>query len=412
MRKLLLIICCLGFFFSIHAQDDPVKVSTPIKADNIVAMPMGELAITPPKFPECNCAGYNVGISKGDNAMVDMKNGSTVIFQDGESLIVKKELKCNSGVAMGETNCATCQNLQWKIIDEAGNDLTTWSGGEVPPTIGIKMKCDVNYKLVLQGRCGCTLCPPFIVNLKKSCCNCNALNTKMAISGISQFCLTKDCNQIFTYTVPTLEPSKCFTYTWNIKNEMGINVSFSGQSSNTISFSCKALRAGTYFINLTIKCQDKIINLTKQLVLCEKPNALFTAVNSGSSSSSTPNFPAQYDYWILIDDLDDDCKVSAGDVPHSINNTPMTWTLLTPPTPFSFSDLAVGKSYLILHLSFNICGNSYCSNSYRQCYRYDPQRRMMEPEVTPFDIMELPAQIRKGLPKKVFEMRSTTDIEN
>ena len=85
MKKLLLIICCLGIFFSIHAQDGPVKVFTPIKADNIVAMPMGELAITPPKFPECNCAGYNVGISKGDNAMVDMKNGSTVIFRMGKA---------------------------------------------------------------------------------------------------------------------------------------------------------------------------------------------------------------------------------------------------------------------------------------------------------------------------------------
>lgn len=395
MKKLFLIICCLGIFFSIHAQD-PKTVYTPNLPDKPFDLMVKEPQIDPPKFPECSCSKYYVAIGKGDSAMVDMKNGSFIKFQDGQQLVVKKVLYCK-----GESNCNTCQQFQWKIIDEAGKDLVAWSNGEVPTDIGTKMKCEINYKLVLQGRCGCTLCPPFIVNIKKTCCNCNALNPNIKIDGISEFCLTKDCNQIFTYSIPTLEPSKCFTYIWNIRDEAGVNVIFSGQSSNKISFSCKALKAGTYSIALAIKCQDKTINLTKQLVLCETPNAFFDIKGSGPTLNASTTSPSTMDYWILVDDLDANCKLSVGDVAHSINGIPMDWTL---GNSISFSDLLPEKQYMMLHVSVNQCGKSFCMSSAKNCYIYGPAFKLMKPEVLPFNIMELPAKMRKGLPKNVFEM--------
>jgi hypothetical protein len=409
MKKLFLIICCLGIFFSIHAQDPkPKEVYTEMAAPKPLGTMVTAMGIEPPKFSDCKCSGYKVTAGVAGKPYTAMANNSNpIILQQGEDLGLTAELICKSDNP--ETPC--CSSKAWELVDLTDGGatvITKWSYNNFPSQIQTKgLKCDRTYAVVLQGRCGCTVCDPFLVKFTYKCKDCcNDLKAPIITSSSPRsICLTDTCSQTFSYKIQDY-PTDCpVRIQWFVTSESGTQISVASDKQ-AISFSCKNLKPGTYTISVTVYCKDKKLTSTRTLTVCQTPNAKFKSDDDVSNYTATTTTPAQQDYWIMADDLDGDCKLSLGDVAHSINGTPMDWTS---GTSISFTNLAPEKSYLILHISINQCGSTYCIDGFLKCYKYAPLFKMMKPEVTPFNIMSLPAQLRKGLPKKAFEVSKSTD---
>jgi hypothetical protein len=236
---------------------------------------------------------------------------------------------------------------------------------------------------------------------KVECCDCSKLPQKPVITGPTCFCLSKPCDQTLTYSVPNYGDQSCYTYEWSIKNAVGGPVTIAGQGTNQMSFNCNSLQAGTYYITVTVKCGDKVVTNTIQLVVCNKPDPGFSMSSSGSDVTFT-SLGTGTDYWYLVKDNDNNCAYTGGET-YQFSST----------NPATFSGLVNNQQYTVYHFVYKKCGNNcFCWSSKMMCFKWLPSQLMKtangakgveslkERELLKID--EIPAEFRKELPKELW----------
>ncbi len=121
-----------------------------------------------------------------------------------------------------------------------------------------KIRAVVNYYDVLGG---------FLLSgnaniIKGICCDCRRLPASIAINGPTTFSWTPDCTSTLTFSVPLLDPSECYKYSWSICPA----VVMSGQNTHEITINCKDLTPGVvYTITAFITCGTRTVTATSQL---------------------------------------------------------------------------------------------------------------------------------------------------
>jgi hypothetical protein len=239
----------------------------------------------------------------------------------------------------------------------------------------------------------------------EECCDCSHIPQKPPITGPTCFCLPHPCNQTLTYSVPNFGGLPCVSYTWNI-NPI---VAFNGQGTNQISFNCSALAAGTYTITVTIKCSGLVFINTIQLVVCDKPDPAFTMSSSGNSVTLTSASLCN-NYWLLVNDNDNNCAYTNGE-PYQFLAT----------NPATFTGLVNNQQYVVYHFVMCKCCNNYnCRSSKIMCFKWLPSQLtkigngakgvelLSEKEILKAE--EIPAIFRKDLPKEIFKEFDKVEI--
>lgn len=200
------------------------------------------------------------------------------------------------------------------------------------------------------------------------CCDCN-LPPKFDIAGPRALCVGGNCKDDYVYTVPNMNDGKCYTYNWSISPAVR---GFSGQGTNSIRIKCSALAAGTYTITSQIKCGDKVVNSTAQVVACQKPNAAFAPQPNPANPSSgvlVPGTTYSSHFWYVVTDNDNSGDYSNGD------------TYIGPLTgsTANFSSLIVGKRYVFYHFVMNQCEGFACWSSTYSSYGFNPSSMRVAP---------------------------------
>ena len=231
-------------------------------------------------------------------------------------------------------------------------------------------------------------------------CNCKELPQAPVISGPTCFCLPKPCNQTLTYSVPNYGGRPCFSYNWNVTNANGQPVTVAGQGTNQINFNCSGLTAGTYNIKVTIRCEDKVVTSTIQLVVCKKPDPAFSMSSNGSSVTFTSASGCN-NYWFLVKDNDNNCAYTSGETYQFLSTNPAT-----------FTGLVNNQQYVVYHFVSCKCGNScYCWSSKRMCFKWLPSQMMKTAngakgvelinEKSLNTLGEIPKEFKKDLPSEL-----------
>ncbi len=244
------------------------------------------------------------------------------------------------------------------------------------------------------------------IQLDKICiekaCDCSQLPNQFAISGPSFFCQPKNCNTTLTYTAPKLDPN-CYKYTWDVSP----TVPFTGQGTHQINLACKDLKPGTYKITVRITCDGKTVTSTMVLVVCAKPDPTFSVATSGSGVSLNPLGAASGHLWYLVQDNDNSCGYTGGDV--ILAPSP-----ITTPTA-SFTGLVNNKQYAVYHIAYNDCGNNFrCYSIQIMCFRFLPPMRVGAPNAEPQvqkvseqvvdNIKALPQDLRSKIPTELRQL--------
>jgi hypothetical protein len=239
-------------------------------------------------------------------------------------------------------------------------------------------------------------------------CNCKELPQSPVITGPGCFCLSKPCDQIFTYSVPNYGSRPCFSYNWNVTNANGQAVAVTGQGTNQINFNCSGLSAGIYTIKITIRCEDKVVTSTVQLVVCNKPDPAFTMSSNGSSATFTSASGCN-NYWFLVKDNDNNCAYTSGETYQFLGTNPAT-----------FTGLVNNQQYVVYHFVSCKCGSScYCWSSKRMCFKWLPSQMMKTAggakgvellnEKVSNNLNEIPKEFYKELPKELKEVSETRE---
>jgi hypothetical protein len=386
-------------------------------------------AFEPPKFPTCKCAEYNVsaGIKGKPLSVVNTQNAPIVINQD-EILAINASLNCTPSPT--GNNCAS--ERAWEIVDVtngANTVVKAWTLQGFPTEIDLKtLKCDKSYALVLQGRCGCTLCDPFVLNFMVKCKDCcdDLKAPIITTTSPSFFCLGKPCDQIFSYSIQDY-PNTCpVKFQWTVTSESSGGINLSSANTSKTSFNCSALKPGVYTISVTVFCKSKQLTSSTKLTVCEKPSPNFSQMSDGSDVTFNAVWGGE-NYWMLYEDNDNSCLVSTGDKPHQYND----WKT---PVQQVYNGLQAGKSYIIVHYAVNRCGadgRQLCYSLKSMCFKWFPAMMSKQSPNTPqsptssaqnglqkisekeMNISEMPASMLKSLPisKELLQMKEAQKVE-
>ena len=192
-------------------------------------------------------------------------------------------------------------------------------------------------------------------------CNCDALPKELAITGPVDLCKPKDCKAPVVFTVPKLDPKQdpnCYKYTW----EVNPNVKFDGVNTSQISIPCQQLKGGSYTVGVKLTCGDKSVSAKHRFTVCEKPNPAFTMTTNGNTLQLTAA-PGPDHYWYLVEDKDNNCAYSNGDI--ATASTP------TPANTASFNTLAPGRQYVVYHFASARCGEKTpCWSLQMACFKF------------------------------------------
>lgn len=237
-------------------------------------------------------------------------------------------------------------------------------------------------------------------NYPDCCCDCNKLPQRIAISGPTCFCWSRNCKEKLTYSIPKYDgPAGCFQYSWSAKPA----IEMSGQGTNQIGVNCSALKPGNYTISVTISCGRRKVTSSLPLTICAKISPAFSTTMSQQVASFTPADPSGSHYWLLVTDNDNNCNYSWGEPITVVNGNPAT-----------ANNLQVNKSYVMYHVVSNQCGKSCECWSYQTlCFKWSPAQYKRAAKVgkqadgpTMEGLESLPEALRKELQKRVVEMKA------
>lgn len=371
---------------------------------------------TSPNFPDCKCGDWKVkvgsGLSAANTVLSAVNNGDLIEYQQGAIISLNAIMSCKSASAAVNNNyCTSCSRTAYQVLDESGGIVIDWRFGDLPREIDTEIyKCDKVYTLVLQGQCGCATCEPFIIKFKKKCCDCSALK-EVKIQGPTFYCLKKPCTGTLTFTGTNFN-NNCYKYSWAIDG-----VVVSGATTYQLVIDCNKIKVGDNKITLTVSCGDKTVSSDFNITGCPNPSPNFSMLSDGSGATFTPVTPACTNYWYLIKDNDKSCGYSSGDA--FIAPSPMITNNID---PANFSGLVAGQQYVVYHFVLCRCGNNYCWNLQVMCFTWMPPLKSMPTggsnggrmvtgvphenkisEMVIENIDEIPAAIKKDLPKEMFK---------
>lgn len=190
-------------------------------------------------------------------------------------------------------------------------------------------------------------------------CNCDKLPKDFKIAGETSFCKPKVCDTDVKFAGPALD-AKCYKYTWQVS----LATTITGQGTHQISLPCKELKTGNYEIKLSITCNGKTVSGAHKLTVCAKPDPIFSLTTSGASVSVSSSVQGTH-YWYLVEDNDNSCSYTTGDVVTNPGGVQAN--------PTAFYNLTNNKQYMVYHIITSKCTEQQeCWSLQVACFKYLP----------------------------------------